>query len=114
MKADKIIAAEQMLTLGVYVASDLIGQQPQGGRGLPSPKIVVGVLAFFGLLSFVSSLGRQPARVSAAVGGVVTLLFLLQATAQNTITSVSNLLIDFLSTGQSSSTGGASSVPQSG
>lgn len=113
MKADKIIAAEQMLTLGVYVASDLLGQ-PQGGRGLPSPKIVVGVFAFFGLLSFVSSLGAQAARVSAAVGGVVTLLFLLQATAQSTIQTVSSTLIGFLSTGQSSSTGGASSVPQSG
>ncbi len=102
MKADRVIAAEQTATLAGYIASDLIGQ-PQGQRGLPSPKIVIGVLAFFGGLSWVASWGVQPARVASAVGAVVTLAFLMRPLVVGALQTVSGGLIGFLSTGSAAS-----------
>ena len=111
MKADRLIAAEQFVTLAGYVASDLIGQ-PQGQRQLPSPKIVVGVLAFFAGLSWVASLGAQPARVASAAGAVVTLVFVMRPLVAGTFERVAAALTGFLSIGapapaSSSSTVGA-------
>lgn len=102
MKADRIIAAEQLVTLTGYVASELIGQ-PDGGRSLPSPKIVVGVLAFYGGLAWVASLGRQAARVASAVGGLVMLVFLMRPLVLGALQRVSGGLIGFLSSGNAAS-----------
>ena len=97
MNAAKLIAAEETATLAGDIASDLLAPGP---KSLPSPKIIVGVLAFFGGLSWVASLGRQSARVASMVGAVVTLLFLMRPLVLAAFQNTSNTLIGFLSTGQ--------------
>ena len=113
MKADRLIAAEQIVTLGGYIASYLIGQ-PAGGRSLPSPKIIVGVLAFFGGLSWVASLGAQPARIASAVGAVVTLTFLMRPLAVGALQRVSGGLTGFLSPASATTQPPSSTVPTVG
>lgn len=71
MRADKIIAAEETVTLAAAIGGDLIAQGAV--RGLPNPRKLVGILIFFGGLSWVSSFGSGAARFAAAVGGVVML-----------------------------------------
>lgn len=76
MDAHKVIAAETTLALAGNISADVLAQNP-AQRGLPNPRRIIATLAFFGVLSWVSGLGQQAARVSATVGGVVTLLIIL-------------------------------------
>lgn len=71
MNASRALAAEQAIALTAGAARDLIAQGP--GRGLPKPRFLVAVFAFYGLLGVVSAFGRQPARVAVAFGGVAAL-----------------------------------------
>ena len=110
MKADRIIAAEQLVTLTGYIASDLSGQD-SGKRSLPSPKIIIGVLAFFGGLSWVASWGQQPARVASTIGAVVTLVFLMRPVVTRTFTGLAGTLTGFLSTSSAAPTAPAPTGP---
>ena len=100
MKADRLIAAEELVAVAGYALGDLLAQKSaNGSAGLPNPKTMIGVLAFYGLLGWTSALGAQAARLAASVGGVVMLLFLLRPTMQTVFTRVSSTLIGFISSG---------------
>lgn len=74
MNAGKIIGAEEILAVTAIVAQDVL---VSGHRGLPPPRRILAAFGFYGVLSWVSSLGQQAARVSAALGALVALVLLL-------------------------------------
>lgn len=71
MNASRALAAEQVIALTAGTARDLIAQGPN--RGLPRPRFLLAVLAFYGFLGIVSAFGTQAARVAVAFGGVAAL-----------------------------------------
>lgn len=75
MNADRVIAAEEVVAVAAVVTGDVLAQGTN--RGLPNPRRLIALFLFYGLLSWTAALGQQAARVSAAVGGLVTLTMLL-------------------------------------
>lgn len=71
MNSSRALASEQVVALTAGVARDLIDQGP--GRGLPKPRFLMAVFAFYGLLGIVAGFGTQAARVAVAFGGVAAL-----------------------------------------
>lgn len=71
MNASRALAAEQAIALTAGVARDLIGQGDQ--KGLPRPRFLMALFAFYGGLGLVAAFGRTPARVAVAFGGVAAL-----------------------------------------
>lgn len=71
MNASRALAAEQAIALTAGVARDLIAQGPT--KGLPRPRFLMAVFAFYAILGLVAAFGRTPARVAVAFGGVAAL-----------------------------------------
>lgn len=71
VNASRALAAEQAVALTAGVARDLIGQG--AGKGLPRPRFLIALFAFYGALGLVAAFGRTPARVAVAFGGVAAL-----------------------------------------
>lgn len=90
MNPQRVIATAQMGALLVAVAGDLIGQGSE--RTLPRPRLVVGIIVFYGLLHLAAGLGAGIARFAAAVAGVTFLVTLVGTGAKGTGAAGGNLI----------------------
>lgn len=71
MDASRALAAEQAVALAAGISRDLKAQGPS--KGLPRPRFLVAVFAFYGILGIVASFGRTGSRFAVAAGGVAAL-----------------------------------------
>lgn len=112
MNASRALAAEQAVALTAGVARDLIGQGDQ--RGLPKPRFLMAVFAFYGLLGIVSAFGREAARVAVAFGGVAALTTVVVGPGGQALLGLFQRLSGLTSSiGSQTLTGGGSAAPSS-
>lgn len=96
MRAAKILAAEQIAAVALVAAGDVFAQT--GPKGFPNPRPVIGLVIFYGILGWVSSLGMQAARISAGVGSLVLLLLAMSKSGLLVETEAGTALEGFVST----------------
>lgn len=87
MNTSRVLAAEELVALVAGVSDDLYAQKQAGTLGLPSPRRPVAIMFFFAGLGIFASFGTGPAKLAAAVGGVVTLTLLLLTNAASGVVS---------------------------
>lgn len=75
MRADKVLAAEEVVVVASIATGDLLAQG--SNRTLPNPRRIVAAFILYGILSLLASLGRGPARFAAASGAVIMLAALV-------------------------------------
>ncbi len=86
MNAHKVIAAEETVVVAVLAGKDLVNQ------AMPRPKPILAALLFYGALGWVSALGAQAARLSAAVGGVIALALLVAPAGAKFVSTLQRLV----------------------
>lgn len=96
MRAAKILAAEQIAAVALVAAGDVFAQS--GPKGFPNPRPVIGLVIFYGLLGWVSSLGMQAARISAGIGSLVLLLLAMSKSGLLVENEAGTALTGFLQT----------------
>ena len=104
MNAERVIVTSESGALLVATVGDLIAQGRD--RTLPKPRVIVGILIFYGMLGLVAGLGAGVARFAAA-SGVVAFLVTLVGTGVKGTGAGGHALIDFFNRSAALVTGGA-------
>ena len=89
MKPSRLITACEMGALTVATAGELASQTDPT---LPRPRMITGILVFYGFLGWLSAFGRGPARFAGASAAVVLLVTLVGTGVKGTGQGGNNLL----------------------
>lgn len=82
VRPERLITTAETGALFVATAGDLIAQGPE--RTLPRPRVIVGILVFYGLLGLAAGLGEGIARFAGATAVVTFLVTLVGTGAKGT------------------------------